>query len=49
MQQKVGAMLQAADILFVVRVDILVALAGRYAVPTIYIGSRWVRAISYGG
>jgi putative tryptophan/tyrosine transport system substrate-binding protein len=52
MQQKVGAMLPAADILFVVHDDMLVALAGRYAVPTIYIGSSWVRAgglISYGG
>jgi hypothetical protein len=31
MQQKVGVMLRAAGILFVVRPDMLVALAGRYA------------------
>ena len=46
-------MLPAADTLFaVVRVEMLVALANRYALPTIYIGARQVRAgglISYGG
>jgi putative ABC transport system substrate-binding protein len=49
MEQKVGAMLPAADALFVVHAD---ALANRYALPTIYIAPQWVRAgglISYGG
>jgi putative tryptophan/tyrosine transport system substrate-binding protein len=52
MEQKISAMLPAADILFVDHYDMLVALAARYALPTIYIGARWVRAgglISYGG
>jgi putative tryptophan/tyrosine transport system substrate-binding protein len=51
-EQKVGAILPAADILFVVHAEMLIALANRYALPTIYIGSAWVRAgglISYGG
>ncbi len=52
MEQKVGAMLPAADTLFVVQAEMLVALADRYALPTIYIGAQWVRAgglVSYSG
>jgi putative ABC transport system substrate-binding protein len=51
-EQKVGAMLPAADTLFVVHGEMLVALADRYALPTIYIGPQYVRAgglVSYGG
>jgi putative tryptophan/tyrosine transport system substrate-binding protein len=52
-EQKVGAMFPAADTLFaVVQAEMLVALAGRYALPTIYIGPRQVRAgglVSYSG
>jgi putative tryptophan/tyrosine transport system substrate-binding protein len=44
MEQKVGAMLSAADTLFVVHVEILIALAHRHALPTIYIAPGWVRA-----
>jgi putative tryptophan/tyrosine transport system substrate-binding protein len=52
MELKVGGMLPAADTLFAVHAEMLVALADRYALPTIYIGPQWVRAgglISYGG
>jgi putative tryptophan/tyrosine transport system substrate-binding protein len=53
MEQKVGGMLPAADTLFaVVQYEMLVALAERYALPTIYIGPRSVRAgglVSYSG
>jgi putative tryptophan/tyrosine transport system substrate-binding protein len=36
MEQRVSAMLPAADILFVVHYDMLVALAARHALPAIY-------------
>jgi putative tryptophan/tyrosine transport system substrate-binding protein len=51
-EQKVGAILPAADTLFYVHDDLLIGLAARYAVPTIYIGRRWVAAgglVSYAG
>jgi putative tryptophan/tyrosine transport system substrate-binding protein len=52
MEQKVGAMLHAPDALFVVHADMLVALAARYALPTMYGGANWVHAgglVSYTG
>jgi len=52
MEQKVGAMLSTDDTLFVVNARTLVALAARYALPTIYIAPGYVRVggfISYGG
>jgi putative tryptophan/tyrosine transport system substrate-binding protein len=52
MELKVGGMLPAADTLFAVHAEMLVALADRYALPAIYIAPQWVRAgglISYGG
>jgi putative tryptophan/tyrosine transport system substrate-binding protein len=51
-EQKVGAMLPAADTLFAVQGEMLVALADRDALPTIYISPWWVRVgglVSYGG
>jgi putative tryptophan/tyrosine transport system substrate-binding protein len=50
-KERVGAMLPAADRLFVVHGHLLIALAARHGLPAIYISRGWVTAgglVSYG-